>query len=630
MGYRSVALELILSFAATGLHLLLLPLVLRKRPREAADLFLAAALALAALYHGSMAVVRYQWVAFAAESVTGHSPISALALPFSLGFLLHYLLMQRGFSFLWGLLVYPLLALPYFPVAVVPAAMLSWTLGGHYRWFAVALALAGASALAPAAWLTELGASLPAACALYFVHRANAFGLVLERRLAFVFSMSVLSTVYLFLVRFVVGEYVVLEFGAFGALIEFTLICFAGILWLPLYEGITRFLSRRAQNYLDAAKRIIDAADTLLDTPGRVRFFAEHLGREFDFRRVALLLAGEPPLEARYGEHSELPPLEPLLKLARDLDAQVLHERRTRHAEVRALLHKTPFNYAFPLWFKDDPIGVLLIDTAPLLYLDEKEPILTNLAREISHSLETCTLIEQKIGLEKTLFQKEHLAALGKVAATIAHEVKNPLSSIRALAQLMGEDRAVADVYSQDLRFIISETDRLASSVQQLLAFSRPAAQPKPQVPLYDLLDATASAIAREQQPSGIVIRKDIDERLRQVPVDRHTLQQIVWNLLLNAVQASPAGAAVSLTAQLPDPRHCVFEVTDQGPGIPAGLREQIFDPFFTTRKQGTGLGLAIVKKNLAALGGAIDLVSPVESGRGARFRVSLPVEVSA
>ncbi len=126
-------------------------------------------------------------------------------------------------------------------------------------------------------------------------------------------------------------------------------------------------------------------------------------------------------------------------------------------------------------------MGLLLLDTTPRRFLDD-ETILLGLCRQISHSIETCRLVEEKISLERALARQEHLATLGKVTVTIAHEVKNPLSSVKTLAQLMREDTEVNSRYARDLNYIVGEVDRLNLTVQQLLTFSRPAPQQREDV----------------------------------------------------------------------------------------------------------------------------------------------------
>ncbi len=643
-------LELVLSFAGAGLHLLLILLLLRKRPWDREDSVLLGALAVGVLWHGLDSARLYGMAVVAEPAPNLFGSVAVLVCQMlAVTFVLHLMLLLSEVRSIWTFALYAL------PLAVIAtdrgaalwtgaalggSAILSVRLGGResgvprafYWCLAASLVMACLGAATESHALLDFTSLLPPACLLYFVYRGNALGLILERRLVFVLTMAVISVVYLLIVRFLFGEYLSLEYGAFGALVEFSLICAAAVVWVPLYHGITRFLSRRGQAYLEMAKRIIDAADGLLEAGNRVEFLCQQIAVQFKFPRVLLAIFKPCRIESSYGPKASID-TEACLSLeeyARQSREMVIHARRIRDSARRGLLRQAVFTYVFPLWFKEQLIGMLLIDTSPRVYLDEQEPILTNLAREIAHSIETCRLIEEKIGLEKALMHQEHLASLGKVAATIAHEIKNPLSSIKALAQLMKEDPAVEETYSRDLSFIISEADRLASSVQQLLAFSRPAASPRPDVSLYDLLSATASALERENATSGIVIRKSLDERLRDRLVDRQSFQQILWNLMLNAVQASSVRDAVTLTARLEnETQGILIEVMDEGPGIPPEIRDQVFAPFFTTKKQGTGLGLAIVKKNVANLGGTIDVVSPAANGRGALFRVAVPLTQS-
>ena len=456
-------------------------------------------------------------------------------------------------------------------------------------------------------------------------------GILIGRRAVLVITLAVVSAVYLLFVRWV-GDYTALRQGVFAGLIELTAIFAAAIVWLPLFEWITRRVSRRAEQYLEFTREIIERADVILELPDRVQFLSDETARLFGFRRV-LLITLEPRV---YGNHNcEVPvdagaALDKLEAHIRDGRIDQLHSRRTRTPEARQLLERWRFTYVYPLWMKEQLIGHLWIDTAPRLYLDEQAPILLNLSREISQSIETCRLVEEKIRLEKALLRQEHLASLGKIAATIAHEVKNPLSSIKALSQLMGEDGYVAEKYSRDIGFIVGETDRLASGVEQLLTFSRPAAEPKAEVGLYDLLETTAGTLARQYASQQIRISQSLDESLRHYVVDRQIVQQIVLNLVLNAVQACGPGGTVRLTAASELPGTVAIEVVDDGPGIPADMKDQIFEPFFTTRKQGTGLGLAIVKKNLDQLGGTIHVRSPAINGRGSSFHVTIPATLKS
>jgi signal transduction histidine kinase len=292
---------------------------------------------------------------------------------------------------------------------------------------------------------------------------------------------------------------------------------------------------------------------------------------------------------------------------------------------LRGRLDERGFDYLFPLWYEERLIGLLLVDPAPRTFLDEDEPILLGLASQISQSIETCRLIEEKIGLERSLAQQKNLASLGKAAATIAHEVKNPLSSMKTLAQLMREDPEVEQRYARDLGYMIGEIDRLNASVGQLLSFARIAPAKNSEIELSVLLENTARTLNRQFAAEGIRVDFGGEAGLRLERSNPELIQQIVLNLALNAAQASRHGDCVRIEARgCPDGR-TVIRVTDQGQGIPEELRQQIFDPFFTTKQKGTGLGLAIVKRNVDQLQGIIEVESPLAEGRGTAVTVSLP-----
>jgi signal transduction histidine kinase len=213
------------------------------------------------------------------------------------------------------------------------------------------------------------------------------------------------------------------------------------------------------------------------------------------------------------------------------------------------------------------------------------------------------------------------------MAATVAHEIKNPLSAIKSIAQVMREDERLSTEYSHDLKLIVGETDRLNQSVTQLLSFARkesPAEQPLRVEELLRTVVDLFQANAREQnirlqcQTSG-------DVQLSGKCVS--ALRDALSNLLLNALQATGSGGEVSLRAAVMD-GELLISVEDNGPGIPGDLRERIWEPFFTTRQRGTGLGLAIVRKRVQEVRGSATL-DPTCQGRGARFQLRVPIEMA-
>ena len=481
--------------------------------------------------------------------------------------------------------------------------------------------LAAGAGSATFAWTS----ALPPAIFYYGVRSYHLLGLTIGRRFIFTMRLGATFALYLFVVRRLAG-FAEDSFEVLGPLVEVVLIFAAALVWLPLYGWISRFLAERTRIYADLSKRVLEEAAGILDARERLEFLAAGVGRSFGVRRVVVSATNDGRLTGSYGPES--PSLDSHLTAleaaASRTPFEAAHVGDKKTGEVGALLEEAGFHYVFPLRYEGRLLGLLLVDCAPRQYLDEDEAVLLGLSRQIAHSIETLMLIEEKIRLERALVQQEHLASLGRVAATIAHEIRNPLSSIKTLAQLMREDGDVDARYSRDLGFIIGETDRLSGSVQQLLTFSRPAADKQETVDVAAALETALDVLARQQAQEGLRIERSIESGLRLQNTSTEAVKQIVLNLALNAVQASPAGAVVRIDARTKDGLVAIV-ITDQGPGISSEVRERMFEPFFTTRQKGTGLGLAIVQKNVRAMGGEIQVDSPVEAGRGTRVTVTLP-----
>lgn len=637
-------LRLLSHAAGATLAIFLCVLAWKQRPPGRSRTLLSGMLAAAALWHGARAAALFQIanVGLAPPWLDTLSRIAAALFP---SLLLHLALLTAGRSERWaalGYLVsgaglwashsgYAQLLWLYAGAAAGFAAACAWKHARHAGQFGesrllrilAVLAVAGIAVAflfgADSAALA-LAALLPLAVLLGFVYRRHVFGLSVSRRIPFALTLGATFALYLFFVRRLAG-FLEEEFEAFGALTEAVLILGAAWVWLPLYGWINRFLQKRARLFADFSKRLIEDAAHILDLPQRLDYLAGQVGRTFGLRRVLLAMAGEDGARGRFGEALGREELLAELQAYAAAAPDVVQRDRLADAHARRLLEAAGFNYLFPLRYEGRLTGVLLLDTTPRRFLDD-ETILLGLCRQISHSIETCRLVEEKINLERALARQEHLATLGKVAVTIAHEVKNPLSSVKTLVQLMREDTEVSSRYARDLDYIVGEVDRLNLTVQQLLTFSRPAPQQREDVDVSRLVCEIGDMLARAQ--AGAI---RIERRVAPGLVCRagaELIRQIVLNLALNALQVSPPGGRVTLEASSAEGRIRIA-VEDEGPGVPADLREKIFEPFFTTKQRGTGLGLAIVRNNVRQLGGEIRLETPICNGKGTRFEVVLP-----
>jgi signal transduction histidine kinase len=221
------------------------------------------------------------------------------------------------------------------------------------------------------------------------------------------------------------------------------------------------------------------------------------------------------------------------------------------------------------------------------------------------------------------LVQSEKLAALGQLAAAIAHEVRNALAIIRSSAQGLGETLPESDEESRRASsFILAEIDRLSSVVSSLLSFARPPRLAPRPVDVAALFDQAALLAAEELATKSVRLWRRADGGLPPVQADPDLLVQVLLGLLSNAAAAVPPGGEIALEARAAG-SGVEIAVADSGPGVPEDLRGRIFEPFFTTRDKGTGLGLAVARQIVEAHSGRIDVGD--RPGGGARFRIALP-----
>jgi signal transduction histidine kinase len=226
---------------------------------------------------------------------------------------------------------------------------------------------------------------------------------------------------------------------------------------------------------------------------------------------------------------------------------------------------------------------------------------------------------------EAQLIRTEKLAALGQLAAGIAHEIRNPLTSINILIHSFMEGFPPEDARSEDLKVIGEEIHRINEIVDQFLRFARPSPPLLERAEVVPLFEDTLQLLRPQIEMQRISVQKDFYP-LPPIPIDREQMKQVILNLLLNALQAMPQGGQLSLTGETSaDGQWIKLFVQDSGIGIPPEDMSRLFDPFFSTKEGGIGLGLSIAHRIVDQHHGRIEVESAPE--KGTLFVIWLPID---
>jgi signal transduction histidine kinase/putative methionine-R-sulfoxide reductase with GAF domain len=225
---------------------------------------------------------------------------------------------------------------------------------------------------------------------------------------------------------------------------------------------------------------------------------------------------------------------------------------------------------------------------------------------------------------EAQLIRSEKLAALGQLAAGIAHEIRNPLTSINILIHSLTENLSSGDSRVEDLKVIEEEIRRINEIVDQFLRFAKPAPPFLEKAEVVSIFEETLQLLRPQIEKQRISVLKDFSP-LPPTAIDREQMKQVLLNLLLNAIQSMPKGGHLSLKGHIPDDdRWIEISIQDSGIGIPGEDIDRLFDPFFSTKDGGIGLGLSIAHRIIEQHHGKIEVESV--SGKGTLFTVWLPI----
>ncbi|MBW2107754.1 MAG: PAS domain-containing protein [Deltaproteobacteria bacterium] len=225
--------------------------------------------------------------------------------------------------------------------------------------------------------------------------------------------------------------------------------------------------------------------------------------------------------------------------------------------------------------------------------------------------------------LQEEIRRQEKLAALGHLAAGVAHEIRNPLSSIKGLATYFGQKFEAGTPDRESARVMVQEVDRLNRAVSELLEFARPPGVNPRATDVKKLLQHSLLLVQQDAMARNIKLDLSVSDETAQVCVDPERFSQALLNLYLNAIHAMSKGGVMSVKVSPGRSGYIEIEIADTGQGIAPADVEKIFDPYYTTKPGGTGIGLAIVHKIVEAHGGRIKVKS--KPGKGTIFTIQIP-----
>jgi signal transduction histidine kinase len=299
----------------------------------------------------------------------------------------------------------------------------------------------------------------------------------------------------------------------------------------------------------------------------------------------------------------------------------------------REMLTRCGIEVCVPLISFNRLTGIVLLGSERTDWSIPKKDIdvLMSLASQAAIAMENAMLYRQQRNRQRRLYLTENLAAAGQLAAGVAHEIRNPLTTIRSTIQYVLPDYPEGEAKSELLRELLREVDRIAGTLDGLLTLTRTREFDPEPVDIGEMLEQSLLLIRRQAR------RKDVDIEYRRpeggmrIRGAANELKQLFLNLLLNALAAVPEGGAIRCECSADEPdssgggeRWARVSIADSGAGILPEHMDKIFDPFFTTKQDGTGLGLAVCHGIIQRHEGEIDLQSAPGSGTTATIRIPL------
>jgi signal transduction histidine kinase len=409
---------------------------------------------------------------------------------------------------------------------------------------------------------------------------------------------------------------------------------------------VERFLFKDRYNYRETLAEFSKAMVSILDLQSLSERTVETITRTMGVEKASFFLTDEEKGGYNLYESKNIKMTTSTQRLSKDdllphylqkkgeiiIREELLKKANT--SELDNVIHKMSLleaEVSIPLIWKGQLIGIINLSHKfnKDIYSHEDIELLNTLANQAAIAIENARLYEDLKRSKSYMRRADRLASLGTLTAGLAHEIRNPLVSIKTFTQLLPQRLEDEEFRNHFLNIAVGEVDRISSLVTELLDFARPS---DPKLELEDInsiLDGMILLVSTESKKKLIQLVKNYNKELPPINIDKEQIKQVFLNILLNAIEATPENGTVTVKT-----RHFVkpggrpylqIEFTDTGSGIPSEKLEEIFNPFFTTKRTGSGLGLSISHQIVQDHQGYIEVES--ELGKGASFFINLPLQ---
>lgn len=331
------------------------------------------------------------------------------------------------------------------------------------------------------------------------------------------------------------------------------------------------------------------------------------------------------PLQDKMKYSSQHPFVKRIESNGRAVDLEHLRESEGEVEEIDDLIKKGWVVVA-PIFLKEKLLGFIVLGKkrSEKDYTVEELELLEAFSNQTALAISRALIYRDMSLKDKQIMQAEKMAAIGELAAGIAHEIRNPLGIITGSAETVRK-HADRKIREEMTNYILEESKRINGLINTFLDFTRTKEPKLVSCDLREVLEKTLLLLSPQAKTLGVEIKKEIPQKLLQVSIDADQMRQAFTNLGVNALEAMPQGGVLKVTVLENAKGKIMLRFSDTGKGIPKEVQAKVFDPFFTTKEGGTGLGLSIVHRIITQHGGDISVEG--EEGRGSIFTISLPLE---